>query len=53
MIAPDFDLHRISERREANELNGSADQQTHLQQTPALVGGNFDFQDGSGATHRK
>ena len=48
MVAAHFDFHRIAQRREADQFNGSSHQQPHFEQATAVFGRHFDFGDGAG-----
>jgi hypothetical protein len=46
IIAAHFDFDRVAHWREANELYGAADEQTHFHKARTVRGGQIDFSDG-------
>ena len=45
MVAANFDFHWITQRGEADKLDGSSDKQTHFEEPTSLAWIKFDFGD--------
>lgn len=52
MIATHLDLERIAQRREADQFDGGADEQSHFHQATTMFGRDFDFGDDTASSSR-
>src|SRR5262249_18127494 len=51
IVAANFYLNRIAERREADEFDFRADEESHFHEALAAVGPDIDFGDGCAGAH--
>src|SRR5204862_1537299 len=53
VVAAHFDFHRVAERRESDQFNGSSHQHSHFEEATSVFGRHFDFGDGGGRADRQ
>ena len=51
IVAADLDLNGVSKWRKADQLNLGSNQKPHLEQTSAVLGGDPDLRNNSGASN--